>query len=600
MSQTNLSADSLNNTSTPNASSKFYSRIPTAIQGIQYNTCKNPSCKNYGIEPIYRAKSGHIGHYTRVGGGAGYPLLKCSICGETPPLKSNLGIYEEMLRLSAYLIEKKYYCPNETCLNHKIPVGTKKAYRSFGKNAHGSKRVQCSLCNKTFVTTGKPTKGQYDTHLNKTIFKMLVNQVALSRIIKMLGISWEVLYNRIDYIHRQCLNFVANRERKLKNMPISRLYIAVDRQDYLVNWTQRKDKRNVVLMGIAASDNKTGYVFINALNFDDSLDRLLIETDSKTILDTAQPAPFRKYARVWTTEDYIQARNRKLVKPQPTIARGKLIEDIATAVIESTNRSDVENFDIKNEDEQLPNNGMQVHAEYTMIAMFKHLKTLIGNCEKWRFFLDQESGIRAAVLHAFSDEIKNRTCEAFYVRIAKDLVQEEKLKIKNDAQKLFLETQKEYPELTPNEVKLLLFKEAIAKKKTIGKYRDQWVESPFPTMSEPEKAICWLTEHKEFDQNHVAMLYSKASLHSVDSYFMRIRRSIAMCERPLHSSANAGRIWTAYQSYNPSNLQKILEIYRVYSNYCDTPMKGTNRTTPAMRLGLADAVLPIDDILYYS
>ncbi|WP_155756649.1 hypothetical protein [Acinetobacter sp. CIP 51.11] len=38
----------------------------------------------------------------------------------------------------------------------------------------------------------------------------------------------------------------------------------------------------------------------------------------------------------------------------------------------------------------------------------------------------------------------------------------------------------------------------------------------------------------------------------------------------------------------------------VYSNYCDIPMKGRNKTTPAMRLGLADAILPIDDILYYG
>ncbi|MBK7414804.1 MAG: hypothetical protein IPJ38_06495 [Dechloromonas sp.] len=181
---------------------------------------------------------------------------------------------------------------------------------------------------KTFVTTGKPAKGQHDTHQNKNLFNMLVNQVALSRIVKMLDISWEVLYHRIDFIHRQCLAFAANRERRLKTLPIERLYMAVDRQDYLVNWTERKDKRNVSLMGIAVSDNKTGYVFANALNFDDSIDRNAVEEHSTEIIDTALPAPFRKYARVWTKLDYLETRLRKIPKSKRTAIPGALIDDI--------------------------------------------------------------------------------------------------------------------------------------------------------------------------------------------------------------------------------------------------------------------------------
>jgi transposase-like protein len=604
MEQTNLStateSDASASLSSNTTSNNQIPRIPPKFDGIQYNTCKNPKCLQYNVAPINKAKRGELGHYIRVSGGVGYYLLKCGVCGEMPPLKSNLGIHEEMLRIGSYLQEVKYCCPNEACENHTVLVGTPKAYRAFGTNARGTKRMQCSKCRKTFVTTGKPTKGQHDTHLNKTIFKMLVNQVALNRIVKMLEISWEVLYNRISFIHRQCLLFVANRERRFKTLPIERLYMAIDRQDYLVNWTERKDKRNVVLMGIAASDNKTGYVFANVLNFDDAVDRNAVETHSKEIGDTALPPPFRKYARVWTELDYIETRQRKLPKSERTVEIGKLINDITKHSQESFLKPDVETFDSKTETEQLPNYGMQIHAEYTMIGMFKHLKELIGNCEQWRFFLDQESGIRAAVLHAFADEIKNRTCEAFYVRIAKDLVQEDKLKIKNDARRVFAETQIKNPHLGAQQIKLLLLKQEIAKKQTIGPYKNEWVHSPFPTMTEPEKAICWLTEHDGFDEDHEAWLYNKASLHSVDCYFMKTRRSLAMCERPLHSSANAGRIWSAYQSYNPSILKKLLEIYRVYSNYCDTPLQGDKKSTPAMRLGLADAVLPVEDILYFA
>lgn len=604
MQQENFSAPNAGGVSAPPSSftksKKDLPRLPPEVAGIQYNTCKNPNCQNFGVVAVDGALPGEVGNYKRVSAAKNYYLLQCGICGEMPPLKSNQGIHEEMQRIGRYLQEKEYFCPNEACENHTVPVGTKKAYRSFGTNAHGSKRMQCCKCMKTFVTTGKPAKGQHETHLNKSIFNMLVNQVALSRIVKMLDISWEVLYHRIDFIHRQCLAFVANRERRLKTLPIERLYMAVDRQDYLVNWTERKDKRNVNLMGIAVSDNKTGYVFANALNFDDSTNRIDVEEHSNQIMDTSLPAPFRKYARVWTKQDYIETRQRKIPKSKTTPIPGALVYDIDEAYKDAAQKSDVEVFDVKTGEEQLPDYGMQVHAEYTMIGLFKHLKELIGNCQQWRFFMDQESGIRAAVFHAFADEIKSRTCEAFYVRINKNLVQEDKLKLMNEAKQAFAEVRDANPGLDDKQVELLMLKQEIAQKLIIGQYKDSWIKAPLPTMSEPEKAMCWLTEHDGFDEDHVAWLYNKASLHSVDSYFMRTRRSIAMCERPMRSQSNEGRIWSAYQAYNPSILKKMLEIYRVYSNYCDTPMQGKNKTTPAMRLGLADAVLPLEDILYYK
>lgn len=110
-----------------------------------------------------------------------------------------------------------------------------------------------------------------------------------------------------------------------------------------------------------------------------------------------------------------------------------------------------------------------------------------------------------------------------------------------------------------------------------------------------------MTEHNEGDfednEDHKAWLYNKASLHAVDSYFMKTRRRIHMCERPIRTSSSK-RIWSAYQAYNPAVLVKLLEIFRVVHNYIDTPDKG-EKTTPAMRLGLADAVLDYGDVLYF-
>jgi hypothetical protein len=48
-------------------------------------------------------------------------------------------------------------------------------------------------------------------------------------------------------------------------------------------------------------------------------------------------------------------------------------------------------------------------------------------------------------------------------------------------------------------------------------------------------------------------------------------------------------MWNGYGAYNPAILQRYLEIYRTCYNYC---LRGKDKKTPAMRLGLAKA--PID------
>jgi len=101
-------------------------------------------------------------------------LLRCNECGESPPLKSNHGIVSEINRISSYLEPKKIvFCPSNGCENNTVPLGTKKAYRLFGKRRAGAPRYQCKKCFKTF-SIPLPTQYQHDTHQNKIIFKMLV------------------------------------------------------------------------------------------------------------------------------------------------------------------------------------------------------------------------------------------------------------------------------------------------------------------------------------------------------------------------------------------------------------------------------------------
>ena len=574
-------------------------RIPLEHNGIQYNFCKNPKCSNFGVPEDVDAKRGQY-KYTLTGLNQGYgniPLLKCGCCNETLPMKSNIGIYEELERISAYLKheEKAVCCSDGDCPNHTIPVGTKKAYASFGTTRNGAKRYRCNLCKKT-VSVAKPTQGQHETHKNIEIFKLLVNKAPLNRIIEITGVSWEVLYNRIDYIHKQCLAFARNRENKLKNMELKRLYISVDRQDYTINWRERADKRNVVLNAIASADNSTGYIFGINPNFDYHKNKEEIESEAVKVADYTKSHPYRKFAHIWLEKDYEDSAKR--IRYDRKKVGNNLNEDIANKYKEVEGREDVEQFNTKSHVEKLPDYGVQTKAEYTMIAHFQMLKQMMPNVEKWRFFLDQDSGIRGACFGAFHQEIKEHTAEAFYVRIEKDLTVDEKRKLKAKSNKVFNEIQEKNPQLSENEIKIEMWKQEIQSVLHFGPWNDSWVHHPLPNMAEANKSLTWLTEHNEFDITHKAWLYNKGSLHGVDSFFMQIRRRVMMLERAMHSSSNAGRTWNGYGAYNPAMVVKLLEIFRVFHNYIFV-RKG-EKTTAGMRLGLADAPISHKDILYYE
>ena len=116
-------------------------------------------------------------------------------------------------------------------------------------------------------------------------------------------------------------------------------------------------------------------------------------------------------------------------------------------------------------------------------------------------------------------------------------------------------------------------------------------------MPEPDKAICYLTDRSDYGLIRKAILFSRASLHGIDRYFMQLRRRVMPLERPIATPSNVGRVWHGYCPYNPKIIQQLLDIYRAYYNYVEP---GADKKTPAMRLGIARGKVRIEDILYHS
>lgn len=80
------------------------------------------------------------GDCSLVSTGKGKPALKCGLCGEILPLRSNLAIAEEAYRLITYLDEKgEASCTNPSCDKHfVILTDAPENHVQFGKTAAGA------------------------------------------------------------------------------------------------------------------------------------------------------------------------------------------------------------------------------------------------------------------------------------------------------------------------------------------------------------------------------------------------------------------------------------------------------------------------------
>jgi transposase-like protein len=595
-------------------SAKFSSdipRVPLPVGGINVNFCKNMDCSHFGAPASPLEQKRGAGHkseddYIVKPKKPFRRVLICKRCNQYSIVKSNQGVFEEAARFSEFLDEEATIvgCPAEDCINFTVDVKAGTAsYFKYGETESGSRRYQCKSCKRTFSISDRPLYRQRVSSKNKTIMKLLMNKSPFSRICEVMEISMPTLYRKIDFIHRQSLLFVADRERKLLTgkVPLERLYLATDRQDYFVNWTNTFDKRHVVLKGIGTADLTSGYVFAMHVNYDPRLDPRVVQEIAGHNGDESKDMALREFARIWLEVDHERI-DRRPPRPDPDpIPEGALALDIAMRYQEALERDEIEASDVPEDCNRLPVKGMQTHEEYTMYGHFFFLKELLAKAGKLRFYMDQDSGIRAACLSAFRDEVLDGRCDAFFVRVNKDLSIHQKNRLIN----MFnheMEAQRHlYPYLSDKSIKLRWIMEEMKRMKTIGKWQDRWLEYPFPDGSEPEKAVCYLTDRDDMEELHLAHLYYKASLHKIDSFFNQIRARINPLARPVKSMSNQGRSYLRYQLYKPGIAQQLLDVFRVYHNYHLVSIDDdvAPKRTPAIKLGLAKAPIPIEDIINF-
>ncbi len=593
-------------------------RIPAEFRGIQVNCCKFTRCENFGLTPEKARETELFQEYNKdklnrqVRESDPYyaitgNTIKCKSCEQIKTftgknnqvyysLKSNIAVREEFDRISSYLIKPGSVCTNPDCPSHETEIYD---IKKNGYTNKGVPRFKCKVCGK--APTGKPINRIHQKpEINKLFFKSLVSKSPLRTLEFRFDMSMGAIYRRIDFIHRQCMAFVAQRERRLyESKSFERLYLCTDRIVQKSNWTNRKSKKNCEFYGIATAELATDYVLAFNFNYDPDVDPAEIENEAAEIMDSEQLKHNRKFARLWLNVDFEQSKIDRANKKQRL--SGNQQERIGNKTLEML-EDEEQSSELYDKFTALPSQGMEVHNEYTMAAHFYLIKKLTQNAEMTRFYLDLDAGMKTWLLAAFKEEILEGRCDGFLINMDKELtvdVKRQEFQKAKDAIEKY--TGVPYEALNAKQRTTIINQMIIDDIKSPFQPEgsvDSWIKNPTPFMGEPNKMISAFTNVERFDFTHQANLYRKGSLHAVDRFFQKLRRRVSMFERPFQSGSNRHRIWNGYSPYNPAMYQKMGDIYRVFYNYCDVSSK--YKKTPAMRLGLAKGPVDIEKIIYFE
>lgn len=515
-------------------------------------------------------------------------MCQCLLCNETFSIKSNRGVSDDYDRLvAAYLPAPEPSCPKSDCRNHGAGIHAHAdRYQRFGKTTAGSTRLRCKACKGLFSVPVSLTPRQKRPELNELVFRLLINKSPMRRICEVADIAPETLYTKLKYINERCLQFVRKVESPLLDgVTLAPLLISADRQDYLINWGTSEDRRNIRLHGLGSADNRTGFVFGMHLDFDSSLDPGEVEVEAIDAGDYALDPAFRRHARLWLKRDWadpaLQYRRREKLAGRRRIPIKNLpAEDLSP------------HWD--GDDTKLPGWGVKVRSEYTMLAHFALLAKLTAGSPSVLLYLDQDSGMRSACHVGFRERIRAGTADAFFVRIGKEMtIDDKKLAVAGVASRLARERQA-HPDVEDKALRRMIMEAALTRPSLPPRWQDRWVRHPFPTMNEPEKFLCFLTDRESLPLRKRAAFHLYGSLHGIDRFFMVLRRRCALLERPIKTASNTGRAWYSGNPYRPWVVESLLNMMRVAYNY---HWVGKDKKTPAMRLGLVDAPWSLREIL---
>ena len=592
--------------------------LPGVQRTIQVNHCKMPDCSNFGIPA--RTKHGKTGpsadrdmrykvHSTNKGT---TPAIRCKVCLDMPPIKSNASIVAEVERLAAesgiWSVEESTACHNAECENHAHPIALHPTeYRKRGKPKSGKGQYyECKRCRRRTLVSDPVRLLDGNRRHAVDLLGRIANKSPVRGSIRGARLkSIPAYYRIVDFLHRRCRAYSGAVDRALIDGRLKLpedMNIQADAQVYQLNWVSRLDRRNVELSTYSSVHSESRFVLGMHCNFDGRVDPFEINAEAARNGDLGIPEAFRKHGHYWLAGDELGA-GRAMARRDER-ARVGLLTQIQELYAAAETRKDVENIELQVLDTTFStpflSRGLQVHMPYTAYAHWFLLYRILDGAgvKQVQANMDIDSMGRAAFLSAFAEEVKRGDAHLFFVNYTKYQTIDERERILKESKKaraVFRQTLPASVRKDAKEVDRRMMMARIEERQKHGKWDDEWVMHPLPTLNEPHKAMSWLTPDPDLDERRKAELFLRSGLARIDNVFQKTRRLFNALERPVGTSSGHNKVWHGYAPYNPAMLEKYVTIFRAVNNFV---FVGDDGKTPAMRLGFAKQPLDFEDIVW--
>ena len=243
-----------------------------------------------------------------------------------------------------------------------------------------SQTFKCKACHTKFSTSINPQKGQHNQQINYQLFSMLVNKGIINRMAEILRINHNVIYSRIEFFHKQCIEFeqfqLMTNLHKLKNKHVN---LSIDRQMFNANWSSKTDARRTLLINTSTVDNNSRYVFGSTLNFDFTSDYKSLSKEFVRIGEYEKEPFKRRYQQYNLPEEEI-----------------------------------TDNYDLTT-----PNKHLLISPSYSVISHLEFLKPTFEKLGSINIYGDNDTILDTAITKVFKDLINNKKIKACITRTSK-------------------------------------------------------------------------------------------------------------------------------------------------------------------------------------
>ncbi len=470
----------------------------------------------------------------------------CGSCNRSNVVKPNIAIVQEYSRISSvYRRTKRECCPNEDCEQHKTSVRLMpSAYRKFGKTAKGDPRFQCKSCKKTF-SLGHATRRHFRSDLNGKVFRALMNGLTLSSAARVLDVSMVEIYRKIDFIHQQCLEFSADREKDLPKCFEGRTpHFATDTQNLTVNYPNRGVRVLVDVRHMCMVEKDSKFVIASTTDVDPSVSPFDIEQRMREVGDFDKPRSMRYNARVWFASEYLEFINTRYSRSNPV----------------SKKRQKKQKPEFDPNDILLLKKAARVRQDVADYAHTMLVKKKIGNLYRHlNFSVDQDAGVSQSFISLYRNEIREGKIRIADISMSKNL--------SNDQRRFLVYEGNKYLEEITMQMTLDGFIQGVGDQEDIrdedtateyllnkvykNRTKQEIIENlcgssiyhpnvgfsyPFHFINEPNKRVIFRTDPTDMNFAQMAQFIVRAGTHPVDTYHARARVKVMGFERGLLGS----------------------------------------------------------------